>query len=65
MENNANDLAEVLGKKNIEVEVVKREINDNTLYCVWIKGNDDYTMTKDIAEDIKSRYKLTYRILKP
>ena len=64
VEKNADELADVLRKKKINVRVVDRNINDKILYCVWIEGDSDYSSTKSIAEDIKTRYKLTYRILK-
>jgi len=65
VEKNADDLADVLRRKKVNVSVVERNINNKILYCVWVQGDEDYSATKDIAETIKSKYKLTYRILKP
>jgi len=65
VEKNANDLADVLRRKKIDVKVVDRNISGKILYCVWIEGDSDYSTTKSIAEDIKTHYNLTYRILKP
>ncbi len=65
VEKNAAELADILKRRKIKAEVVERNINDKILYCVWIQGDEDYSETKEIAEDIKSNYKLTYRILKP
>jgi hypothetical protein len=65
VEKNADELADVLRRKKIDVKVVDRNINGEILYCVWIEGDSDYSLTKSIAEDVKSQYKLTYRILKP
>ncbi len=65
VEKNADDLADVLRRKKINVKVVDRNINGKTLYCVWIEGDQDYSSTKSIAENIKAKYKITYRILKP
>jgi hypothetical protein len=30
-----------------------------------VDGADDYSSTKEIAEEIKKKYNLSYRILKP
>ena len=62
---NAEELSEVLVKKKIDSRVVTRQIGDKELFCVWIDGAADYDATKEVAEDIKLKYKLTYRILKP
>jgi hypothetical protein len=62
---NANDLAGVLQHKEVSARVVARKIGDKSLYCVWVDGADDYSSTKEIAEEIKKKYNLSYRILKP
>lgn len=65
VEKNANDLAEILQRKKINAKVVTRDINDKILYCVWVQGDEDYSSTKKIAEEVKTKFRLTYRILKP
>jgi hypothetical protein len=62
---NANDLAEFLRGKNLEVSVVNREVGENNLFCVWVEGGSDFISTEDIANDIKKKYQLSYRIVKP
>jgi hypothetical protein len=62
---NANDLAEYLKGKKVEVSVVSREINGKDLYCVWVEGGSNLDSTEKIAEEIKKNFRLSYRIVKP
>ena len=62
---NANDLAGFLRDKKFEVSVVDRTIGGNKLYCVWIKGDLSLEKTENIAEAIKDKYQLSYRIVQP
>ena len=62
---NANDLAGFLRGKKMEVSVVTRKVGGNNLYCVWVEGGSDFKSTEDIAVEIKKKYKLSYRIVKP
>jgi len=62
---NANDLAAFLKGKELEVSVVSRTIGGNILYCVWVKGDSNFDNTEKIAEKIKEKYDLSYRIVQP
>ena len=62
---NANDLAGFLKGKNLEASVVNRNVGGTILYCVWVDGDPDLNKTEKIAEDIKMKYQLSYRIVKP
>ena len=62
---NADELADYLKGKQVKVSVVKREIDGKQLYCVWVEGGSDLDSTKDIADELKRKYRLSYRILKP
>lgn len=62
---NANDLAEFLKGKRIEVSVVSRIVDGTNLYCVWVEGGSNLDRTEDIAEELKKNYRLSYRIVKP
>jgi hypothetical protein len=62
---NAEELTDVLQKGKIDARLVTRLIGDKDMFCVWIYGDDDYEATKRTAEEIKQKFKLTYRILKP
>lgn len=62
---NANDLASFLKSKKLEASVVNRNIGGNILYCVWVEGGSDIKKTENIAKDIKKKYQLSYRIIKP
>jgi hypothetical protein len=62
---NALKLKKILKEKKIQVKVVKRNVNSKNLYCVWIDGKNNFEETKEYAELLKSRYRLTYSILRP
>lgn len=62
---NANDLASFLKGKKVNVSVVSRNVGGNNLYCVWVEGGSDFKSTENIAEKIKKKYQLSYRIIKP
>jgi hypothetical protein len=62
---NAKDLASFLRGKKMVVSVVTREVDGKDLYCVWVTGGSSLESTEDMAEEIKKKYRLSYRILKP
>ena len=62
---NANDLATFLRGKKLDVSVATRSIGGNILFCVWVEGGSDFKSTEEIAEAIKKKYQLSYRIVKP
>ena len=62
---NADDLAQSLREKNLAVEVVNRMIGGRNLYCVWVVGDEGLKKTEDLAREIKQKYNLSYRIIKP
>jgi len=62
---NANDLANFLEGKKLEVTVVSRNVSGKILYCVWVEGGSNFNSTEEIAEEIKKKYQLSYRIVKP
>ena len=62
---NANDLAGYLKGKKLEANVVNRNVSGNILYCVWVEGGSDFKYTEKIAIEIKKKYQLSYRIVKP
>ena len=62
---NAIDLAEYLKKKKLTVNVVNREVDGTTLHCVWVEGRSSLEDTEEMAKEIKRKYRLSYRILKP
>jgi len=62
---NADDLAVYLKGKNLDVSVVRREINGSILFCVWVAGESNIESTEKLANEIKEKYHLSYRIVKP
>ena len=62
---NANDLASFLKGKKMDVSIVTREVDGKDLYCVWVTGGSSLKSTEEIAEEIKRKYRLSYRIVKP
>lgn len=64
MRENADQLKTMLGTQTIEASVVVREIGDKKLFCVWIPGKGNYDETLEMANKIKSKFDLEYRIIK-
>ena len=63
LKENAVQLQEMLVTQNLYTRIEKRNINGNTLHCVWLDGKDGFSETLDYAEKIKEKYHLQYRIL--
>jgi hypothetical protein len=62
---NADDLARFLGNKKLRVSVVNREVDGTDLFCVWVEGKSNLDDTEKVANEIKKKYSLSYRIIKP
>ena len=63
MKENAVQLQEMLQTQNLYSRIEKRNINGNSLHCVWLDGKNDFSETLEFAEKIKEKYHLQYRIL--
>ncbi len=63
-EENARQLQNSLHQQKINSQIVKRIVNERNLYCVWVTGGNSLDETLRIADKIKNRFKLEYRILK-
>jgi len=63
-EENARQLQQVLQAQKYESQIVERMVNERNLYCVWINGGTSLDETLRLADKIKNRFKLEYRILK-
>ena len=62
-EENARQLRKSLQAQKIGSRVVTRLINGKNLYCVWVDGGNSLDETLRIADAIKGRFQLEYRIL--
>jgi hypothetical protein len=62
---NADDLVSFLKGKNLDANIVDRIVDGTRLYCVWVEGAANLESTERIAEDIKMKYRLSYRIVEP
>jgi hypothetical protein len=62
-EDNARQLQKILQARDIKARLVTRQVNGQNLYCVWIAGTNSLNETLQIAENLKERFKLEYRIL--
>ena len=63
-EENARQLQKSLRDRKFESRIVERLVNERNLYCVWITGGNSLDETLRLADKIKYRFKLEYRILK-
>lgn len=61
---NARQMCDMLATQNIETKIVKRKIKDQNLFCVWIEGKNDFYETLKLANKIKEKYDLPFRIIK-
>jgi len=62
-EDNARQLQKTLQAQNITSRLVTRMVNGRNLFCIWIEGTNSLEETLQIAENLKNRFKLNYRIL--
>jgi cell division septation protein DedD len=63
-EENARQLQKSLQTQKFPVRIIERVVNDRNLYCVWVNGGESLDETIRLADKIKNRFKLEYRILK-
>jgi cell division protein FtsN len=63
-EENARQLQKSLHARKFKSSIVERTVNGRTLYCVWVNGGASLDETLRLADKIKNRFNLEYRILK-
>jgi cell division protein FtsN len=64
VKDNAEQLKSMLKTQDVVSEIVERNINGSTLFCVWIKASDNFDETLRYATKIQRKYNLQYRIIK-
>ena len=64
LEENARQQVDFLKIQDIESNVIKREVNGKTLFCVWIEGSSDLQKSLDYANKIRLKYDLQFQIMK-
>lgn len=61
---NAKQRVSFLKTQDIKSQLVERNVNGKTLYCVWIEGRTDLDKSLEYANKIKKKYDLEFQIMK-
>jgi len=64
LKENASQMTEMLNTQKIESKIKIRHINNTDLYCVWVLGKKDFKQTLKLADELKQKYHLDYKIIK-
>lgn len=64
LEDNANQMRTMLETQKIDSKIVKRIVNAQTLFCVWVIGKNNFQQTLELADELKQKYHLDYKIIK-
>ena len=64
LQDNAKQMKSMLDTQKIEAQIVTRKVNNNSLFCVWVTGDNDFNSTLKFAEELKEKYHLDYKIIK-
>jgi len=64
MADNARQMVNMLRTQNYSVRVKERVINNRTLYCVWVNGAKDFQATLKLADQLRQKYHLNYKLIK-
>ncbi len=61
---NAKQRVSFLKTQDVKSQLVERNVNGKTLYCVWIDGKTDLDKSLEYANKIKQKYDLEFQIMK-
>ena len=61
---NAKQRVSFLKTQDVKSQLVERNVNGKTLYCVWIEGKTDLDKSLEYANKIKQKYDLEFQIMK-
>jgi len=64
LEDNAQQMQKMLQTQKIESLIKARTVQNKMLYCVWVPGKKDFDETLQLANELKEKYQLDYRIIK-
>ncbi|MCB0280988.1 MAG: SPOR domain-containing protein [Calditrichae bacterium] len=64
LEDNAQQMQQMLQTQKVESSIVKKEVNSRLLYCVWVHGKENFQQTLNLANDLKQKYHLDFKIIK-
>ena len=63
MNSDNTDMLKFLVQK-ISSKIKIRHINNKKLFCVWVQGKKDFKQTLKLADELKQKYHLDYKIIK-
>ena len=64
IEDNARQMVEMLQTQNYAARIKIRRVSNRRLYCVWVDGTDDFRSTLKLADKLKQKYHLKYKLIK-
>ena len=64
IEDNARQMVEMLQTQNYVARIKMRQVSNRRLYCVWVDGTEDFRSTLKLADKLKQKYHLKYKLIK-
>jgi len=64
LKENANQMREMLSTQKVHSKIITRVVRAKKLYCVWVIGKKSFKNTLKLANELKEKYHLDYKIIK-
>ncbi len=64
IEDNARQMVEMLQTQNYTARIKIRHVSQKKLFCVWVEGDLDFRSTLKLADQLKQKYHLKYKLIK-
>ncbi len=64
MEDNARQMVKMLQTQNYTARIKIRHVSNKKLFCVWVEGDMDFQSTLKLADQLKQKYHLKYKLIK-
>ncbi|KAA3617379.1 MAG: SPOR domain-containing protein [Calditrichaeota bacterium] len=64
LKENAKQMSDMLNTQKIKSKIKIRHVNNKDLFCVWVLGKEDFKQTLKLADELKQKYHLDYKIIK-
>ncbi len=64
IEDNARQMVEMLQTQNYAAHIKIRHVTKKKLFCVWVEGDVDFKSTLKLADQLKQKYHLKYKLIK-
>lgn len=61
---NADQMKKMLDTQNVPSKIKQRVVGKNRLFCVWVIGKKEFKETLNLADELKRKYHLDYKIIK-